>query len=80
MTTVAQNCLTTGDYPLTSGGYYTNHYCTYWPCPICNPPIYYTQPVYVPGTIIINNDYELKEEVKGLKEEIKKLRKELTKK
>lgn len=78
------NMLTTG------GGYYTStpfHYCSQYPCPICNPPVYYPVPYYVPvvqpytiGTIVIGPEEGLKEEVKGLKEEIKKLRKELARK
>ena len=78
----------TGDY-LTTGGYSVTpfHYCPSYPCPICNPPVYYPVPYYVPvpqpytiGTIVFGPDQELTEEVKGLKEEIKKLRKELAKK
>lgn len=72
----------------SSGGSYIsytpNHYCPSYPCPICNPPVYYPQPVYYPvpyyayyptdpGPIVDS----LKDEIKGLKNEIRKLRKEL---
>jgi hypothetical protein len=89
MTTVSQNSLTTGDYPVTSGGYYNSPYDSwYYPSPYSvpywNPPVY-IQPTYIPvpvaqpviGTIVFAPDTELKEEVKGLKDEIRKLRKEL---
>ena len=83
MTHNAITAYNTGDYPLTSGGYYLNHYCQSYPCPICNPPVYYPVPYYVPTplyafptapSLIVDI---LKDEVKKLKNEIKKLRKEL---
>ena len=56
------------------------HYCTQYPCPICNPPVYYPVPYYIPTSPEADRIDELKEDVKELKEEIKKLRKELAKK
>jgi len=64
MTTAVSINNNTGDYPLAgywpsnSGGSYLNHYCTHWPCPLCNPPVYnppvYIQPTYIPYPVYVN--------------------------